>query len=207
MATATPLSPAPSLPTENATAPTSSARGKGAPKTEEQRKFAADLEALDTRLTEATTAFNTSFGEAGEKEAFRSRILPILQEAKLLFARQGRRDGGPTFAKWLRKNRPKIKVGKTTASKWLAEEGMQLAPTLPHLGEIRLVGGKVGRIVELPEPYGDGKRQMLVKYDGEPDQKPESVDLAPQKNTSWTRTPSITPNRMETGAGTATANW
>jgi hypothetical protein len=155
------------------------------PEQKDGRKFAADLKDLNARLTQETAALKADFGSAGaaEKEEFRSRILPILHEAKQLFARPGRRDGGVTFDQWLRTNKAKIRVGKSTCNRWLAEEGMQGDPKLPQLGETRIINGAVGKIVGLPTPDGDGDtRQMLVKFDGDTvGQEPDSVDLAPQK--------------------------
>jgi hypothetical protein len=183
MATAT-ASPPPSAPNKPFTA-----RGKSAP-TEEQIKFETDLAAFDARLDVVSTSFRPRFGEAGEEEAWKAEMVPLLFEVKTLYASQGQQ-GGVGFLRWMKKHRAQIKIGRTTAGKWLIEAGLQAAPTprLPHLGEYRIINSKVGKIVELPAledgKDADGqahKQQMKVHYlNDKADVEPDTYKLATQK--------------------------
>ena len=145
------------------------------------RKFATDLKDLTASMAKMAAGLKAKYGDEKVQGAYRAEFLPLFRESKELFARQGRRDGGLTWDRWFRKNRPLFKVSKATANRWLADESMQAAPTLPHLGEIRIVGGRVGWIVGFPEQEPGKPRQMSVKFNDAPDKDPESIVLGPQK--------------------------
>ena len=148
-------------------------------------QFAADLKDLNQGLTEkASELAKLHSGDTGsEKEEFEQQLLPILQEAQTLFARPGRRDGGMTLGKWLKANQAKLKVGRTKAHDLLKEAGMKCDPTLPKVGELRIVAGRVGNISEIPAMEDGEKQTLIITFPkaGEVEASTDTVDMASTK--------------------------
>lgn len=145
------------------------------------RQFAADLKDLNQRLATKANELTTLYAgnSESEKEQFQQKMLPLLQEAQALFARPGRRDGGVTFGKWLKKNRPIIKMGRTAVHDLLKEAGMECDPTLPKVGELRIVNGQVGSITEIPAMEVGEKQKVVITFPkvGDVESSTTEVDL------------------------------
>jgi hypothetical protein len=149
------------------------------------RQFAVDLKSLNQRVAEKASELSTLYAgnSTSEREQFKQNLLPLLKEAQALFARPGRRNGGMTFRQWMKKNRPIIKMSRSTVHTLLKEENMECEPTLPKIGELRIVAGVVGHISEIPAAEDGEKQQIVITFPkvGDVEASTDKVDMATTK--------------------------